>query len=119
MAILGAFILIVIIGVLTLFCLWDKRECFYLFNFVFKHFFDMENFAFTLWIPVKNLKKPPKRPAVKEDANEEFKKLLCEKIPKKDKIWSDGDKFDIEKFLEEPYLGKVNKITSKYNAKSF
>ena len=46
MAILGAFILIVIIGVLTLFCLWDKRECFYLFNFVFKHFFDMENFAF-------------------------------------------------------------------------
>ena len=38
MAILGAFILIVIIGVLTLFCLWDKRECFYLFNFVFKHF---------------------------------------------------------------------------------
>ena len=53
----------------------------------------------------------------KDRANNEFKKRLCIKIPKDDKIWSDGDKFDIEKFAKEPYLSIVNEIAS--NAKTF
>ena len=52
------------------------------------------------------------------EPHEEFKRLLLKQIPKKDKIWSDGDKFEIEKFLEGPYLGKVEKITSDH-AKHF
>ena len=52
------------------------------------------------------------------ELHEEFKRLLSKQIQKKDKIWSDGDKFDIDKFLEEPYLGKVNKIISNH-AKTF
>jgi hypothetical protein len=53
----------------------------------------------------------------KDRANEEFKRLLCKQLPKDDKIWSDGDKFDIEKFVKEPYLSIVNEIAS--NAKTF
>ena len=52
------------------------------------------------------------------EPHEEFKRLLLKQIPKKDKIWSDGDKFEIEKFLEGPYLGKVEKIKSDH-AKTF
>ncbi len=49
----------------------------------------------------------------KDRANKEFKKRLCKKIPKKDEIWSDGDKFEFEKFGKEPYLRIVNEIASK------
>jgi hypothetical protein len=49
----------------------------------------------------------------KDRANKEFKKRLCQKIPENDKIWSDGDKFEIEKFGNEPYLRIVNEIASK------
>jgi hypothetical protein len=51
-----------------------------------------------------------------ESANQEFKRRLCKQIPKQDKIWSDGDKFDIEKLTKEPYLSIVNKKAS--NAKT-
>jgi hypothetical protein len=51
------------------------------------------------------------------EPNQEFKRLLFKQIPKNDKIWSDGE-YDIEKFLIEPYLGKVNKIKSNH-AKNF
>ena len=50
------------------------------------------------------------------EPNQEFKILLLKQIPKKDKIWSDGDKFDIEKFLEKPYCSVINEIKSN-NAK--
>ena len=49
----------------------------------------------------------------KDRANKEFKKRLCKKIPKTDEIWSDGDKFEFEKFGKEPYLSIVNEIASK------
>jgi hypothetical protein len=47
-----------------------------------------------------------------DSANKEFKRLLREKIPKDNEIWSDGDKFVPEKFKEEPYLSIINEIKS-------
>ena len=116
------------VSLLTINCCWDRSKPLWLFN----NSFEIEAFAFIWYFPVRNRifdKREDKYNAskkitygesneIKKDrANEEFKRLLCIKIPKDDKIWSDGDKFDIEKFAKEPYLRIVNEIAS--NAKTF
>ena len=126
------------VGLLTLFCCWDKSKPLWL---SFLNSFEMEIFAFIWYFPVRNRifdKREDKYESFESDtlskkitygesresneikkdrANEEFKRLLCKQIPKEDKIWSDGDKFDIKKFVKEPYLSIVNEIAS--NAKTF
>ena len=47
------------------------------------------------------------------DANKEFKWLLWKKIKANDPIWK-SDSFDIEKFLEEPYLNIIEEISGKH-----
>jgi hypothetical protein len=52
------------------------------------------------------------------DANKEFKRLLCEKIPINDPIWR-MRKFKKKEFFQEPYLNIISEITSMISFLSF
>ena len=47
------------------------------------------------------------------DANKEFKRLLCEKIKAHDPIWK-MKRFKSQKFFKEPYLNIINEISGKH-----
>ena len=93
-------------------------KVFYCLNSKFQKLFKLFLKQDTSSFPLLSLNNESNKIQKESEPHEEFKRLLFKQIPKKDKIWSDGDKFEIEKFLEEPYLGKVNKITSNH-AKKF
>ena len=52
------------------------------------------------------------------DANKEFKRLLCEKIPINDSIWRMRT-CKTKEFFKEPYLNIISEITSMISCLSF
>ena len=119
---------------MTIYCCLDKSEplCIYILKwkiFAFYDFFSVRNKCLdktedinnedVIFDSIESETNPGDSNKInKISANQEFKRRLCEQIPKNDPIWSDGDKFDIEKFMKEPYLSKVIKIESNH-AKMF